>query len=386
MTQIHKKLEDETICIYCRNTGYSREHVAPASIGGNCIIRCVCKKCNTDLSIVDKGIAEHSAVAFTKIAETPVTSFQTQLDSPSSFRSEALGRISVRVSNQMQTDVRPQMFLVGNTLKTLAVDREAILSMFTFIDKRIAQGRLAQTFIKIDAEQPVPSFCMNRSDEAVVTAITKDEGLRLLSTIEKDWVNIRPQYASAKEERIGLQQEIALNLTLKPNDEFRGIAKVAFETLALLDGPETVLDSDLDPIREYIRGDVRLPEVADGQIRVDPRFVRPLDSEGQLKFTEKHAVLILKSPQGIVAYVTLYGEHRYFVKLATATRGPASLKMYEFSYTRDGHEELDELQIMKRLLELGPQAFGMSQQEAEDVIKQLNEPSPKLVRDRSDIE
>jgi hypothetical protein len=324
--------------------------------------------------VVDTGIAEHSAVALSKIADTPLSAFETQLDSPTSFRSEALGTVSVRVKNQMQTDVRPQMFLAGNKLRTLAVDRQAVLDMFTFIDKRIAQGKLAQTFIKLDAEQPVPGFCMNRSDEAVVTASSKEEGERLLATIEKDWVNIRPQYASAKEERFELRQEIKLNLTLKPNDEYRGVAKIAFETLALLDGPDTVLESRFDPVREYIRGDVKLPEVTDGSIRVDTRFVRLLDGEGQLEFTERHAVLILKSPKVVAAYVTLYGQHRYFVKLADGSPGPVSLKMYEFTHTRDGHEELDELKITKRLLECGPHAFRMSKEEAAEVIAQLREP------------
>lgn len=34
--------------------------------------------------------------------------------------------------------------------------------------------------------------------------------------------------------------------------------------------------------------------------------------------------------------------------------------MYEFSYTRQGHAELDELAFARQILRLSPEAFGIS--------------------------
>jgi hypothetical protein len=86
-------------------------------------------------------------------------------------------------------------------------------------------------------------------------------------------------------------------MLLRPNDEFRAVAKIAFETLALLRGPHTALEAHFDPIREYIRGDVQLPPVPEGELSVDTRFVQRLEGEGHMQFTEQHAVLITSTAQ-----------------------------------------------------------------------------------------
>jgi hypothetical protein len=51
--------------------------------------------------------------------------------------------------------------------------------------------------------------------------------------------------------------------------------------------------------------------------------------------------------------------------------------MYEFSPTRDGHQELSEFNIMKRVIQLGPEVFGMSKEDARKVLEQLNVTRPK---------
>jgi hypothetical protein len=372
-------MDEQSICIYCRGTGSSKEHVAPASIGGNCTIRCVCEACNGILSTVDKGVGEHSPVALSRIANTPATAFSTHLDSRASIVSESLGQVTVRVGNQMDTQVRPQLFLDGNRIQFVVMDRKALQELLNFIGKRITKGTLVETYIRIEENQKLPCYCMTRSNDAVVTASSNEEGLSLLRLLENNWENIQSQSASTQEQVTSYPQpSVLIEMVFKPNDEFRGVAKFAFETLALLSGPKTALEARFNPIRNYILGDVRLVEVPQGEVSVDTRFVQRLTGEGHMKFTETHAVLLSSSRQGLVAHVTLYGQNQYVVKLADSTPGPSFVKMYEFSHTKDGHQELSELSTMKRLLELGPEVFGFSKENASKIIGQLSGPVAPL--------
>ena len=137
-----------------------------------------------------------------------------------------------------------------------------------------------------------------------------------------------------------------------------------------------MLQPAFDPLREYIRGDVQLPAVVPGEVPVDSRFVQGLGQEFRLKFTERHGVLLLCSPPNLVALVLLYGTHPYLVRLATLDGERQWLRAYEFSYTRDGHAELDEVAFAKQMLELCPGAFGISREQAREMVRQLEPDVP----------
>ena len=79
-------VQDDGLCIYCKQQGSSKEHVAPSSLGGNCTLNCVCVKCNGDLSEVDQALAEHSPVALSKIQHTPPSASPTQLGNYASMQ------------------------------------------------------------------------------------------------------------------------------------------------------------------------------------------------------------------------------------------------------------------------------------------------------------
>jgi hypothetical protein len=359
-------------CIYCKKEGSSREHVAPSSLGGNCTLNCVCVKCNGDLSEVDQALAEHSPVALSKIELTPASAFPTQLGGYASMEAQGGRQVGVRIGNQVATEVRPQLFAAGNQVQVVASDRNGLNQLIQFVDKQIARGRLARTRVFVAEDVKEPRFLMHRSEDAVVSCSSAERGREFLANLEKQWAEIKSKIQTTDERQITHDKpNIQISMTMWPNEEFRAIAKIAFETLALLRGSAYALRPALDPVREYIRGDVQLPVVGPGEVAVDSRFVQRLGPEFRLKFTERHGVLLLCSPPNLVAFVLLYGTHPYLVRLGTLDGGPQWFRAYEFSYTRDGHGELDEVAFAKRILELSPEAFGVSRDQVRQVLRKL---------------
>jgi len=122
---------------------------------------------------------------------------------------------------------------------------------------------------------------------------------------------------------------VLITMSLWPNEEFRRVAKIAFETLTLSRGCSFVLEEEFDPIRDYIKGDVRLPDSRPRELQIDSRFVLRRGDEFRLNFTKQHGVLVLCSPPNFVAFA-------------------------------------------KQALELSPEAFGISRDLAHKMLRQLN--------------
>ena len=181
---------------------------------------------------------------------------------------------------------------------------------------------------------------------------------------------------TVEQRRTHEQPNVLINMSLWPNEEYRAVAKIAFETLALLCGSAYVLQAVFDPLRDYIRGDLQLPAVAPGEVAVDSRFVQRLGKEFRLKFTERHGVLLLCSPPNLVAFVLLYGTHPYLVRLGTLGGERQWLRAYEFSYTRDGHAKLVYVAFAKQVLALSPEGLGIPPVQARELLRQLNRDSP----------
>jgi hypothetical protein len=279
--------------------------------------------------------------------------------------------LGMRVGNEMQAHVSPQLFLDGNRLRAAVANRTALTALIAHIDRRIEKGIFKDTYVEIDTSHTVPRFLMHRSNDSCVSAASPEQAKKMLALIEAKWAEIRNALQTTDEEKMKVQQpSILLKLTLRPNDEFRGVAKIAFETVALICGPEFVLDSSFDPIRDYIKGDVRLPptDPADPKVlSVDQRFVQRMD-ECPLKFTDQHGVLLAATPVGVFGLVVLYGAHSYKVRLAPPRKGQNWVRFYEFSYKKDGHGEISEFEFARRALERFPEAVGIK---AEDVPRYL---------------
>src|ERR1700722_4643172 len=117
-------VQDDGPCIYWKQQGSSKEHVAPSSLGGNCTLNCVCVKCNGDLSEVDQALAEHSPVALSKIQNTPASAFPTQLGSYFLMEAEGNRQLGVRIGYQFPFYFCPQLFATGDRVQVFASDRD----------------------------------------------------------------------------------------------------------------------------------------------------------------------------------------------------------------------------------------------------------------------
>ena len=364
---------DDGKCIYCRADGSSREHLPPSSLGGNCILTCVCAKCNRELGLIDQALAEHSPVALSKILYTPSSAFLTQLGSYASMHAEGDHQIGVRIGNQVSTEVRPQLFATGDHVRAFARDRDGLNDLIHFMDKQINTGLLARTRVFVTEDAKETRFLMHRSNDAVVSAPSAERGVEFLARLQAQWPDIKTKLQTTGEQRQTHEKpNVLITMSLWPNEEFRAVAKIAFETLALSRGCDFVLEEAFDPIRDYIKGDVRLPDSQPGELQIDSRFVQRLGDEFRLNFTRQHGVLLLCSPPNFVAFVILYGSHRYLVRLGTVADGQQWMRAYEFSYTKEGRTELDEVAFAKQILELSPEAFGISRDQAREMLSQIN--------------
>lgn len=366
------------LCIYCKQIGESREHVAPSSLGGNCVIRCVCKRCNSALSSVDQALAENSPVALSKVSVTPTTAFATHLGSVASLRDSSGHDLGVRVGNHMAVEVCPQLFLQGEQIRFHCADRNRLAKFIEYIDKQIKTNRLASIFQRIAPENTDPRLMMHRSNDAVLDAASPEEAIRLISVLEKNWSAIKEKLTNAEnmEEIRQPSPSVLIKMEMLPNEEYRGIAKLAFETTALLLGADSVLSESFDPIRAYIMGDVRLPlidENAPDQLAVDSRFVGRVTSGLPFPFTEHHGVVLVHEPTyGLAAMVILYGIHHYKVSLSPPLEKHGWLRHYEFMYTKDGHGELSDLEFARRALQLFPSALSIDSNKAIEMLDLLN--------------
>lgn len=117
-----------------------------------------------------------------------------------------------------------------------------------------------------------------------------------------------------------------------------------------------------------------MPVVEADGLAVDSRFVQRLGEDFKLRFTNQHGVLLFSSPPNLVAFVLLYGTHPYFVHLSKdTTENDTWLRTYEFSYSKDGHGELDQLEFARRMLATTPSSLGVSQELAGQLLQELEE-------------
>jgi len=94
------------------------------------------------------------------------------------------------------------------------------------------------------------------------------------------------------------------------NNVWRGIAKIAFNYLAKIQGRTYVLDNKFDRIREFIRG-----EVTDrALVRVSQRPILA-DETPRLKKTDVHLVMFERQGRGLLGRVSLFNSITYDVIL-----------------------------------------------------------------------
>lgn len=355
-------------CIYCKqNREPSREHVLQRSLGGDLVRRFVCSTCNNCFSIIDQSLADRSFVALSRVAQTPASAFKAVLGAlVTQYDPDRDIYVEMQVRNEFTSVALAQLHLRAGGQGTVIGSSKADLIKFVeFIDARVKNNTLESLHVFIGIPGCTCSsaaLVMKKSGEGYVRLPTKEDERWFYSLIKLNWPVLREKILqNPATPRYQDNSEIALHFNYPPNDVNRAVAKTAFNTLASKIGSR-ILDTALDPLREYILGDLHLSQPSGpDEIAVDSRFVFEIPpDQQQLHLSDEHSVVLAYSDPSLIAFVTLYGEHLFLVKFPGITGLVLDeLSGHSFTRNRAGNADLDFCSIAARLLEKNPQRFGL---------------------------
>jgi hypothetical protein len=365
-------------CIYCTETKQSsREHVLQRALGGNLVERFVCDDCNNAFSTIDQALAERSIVALSRVAQTPSTAFKVVLGGLSTYYDSEQGIfLELQVRNELTPAVLAQVHLrktgeipggagaVNVEIKVAGL-KEDLNEFVKFVDDLMQNNKLRSlhVFIGIPSGNTTSAaLVMRREGEGYVRLPAREDAEWFYKTWEQNWETILEQIARTPAPAIPHPNpEIGVSFVYKVNDVYRAIAKTAFNTLASKIGAR-IFDKAFDPMRRYILGELQLPTArSSDEIAVDSRFVQEIpQEERQLDFTDEHAVVFGYSDPNLIAFVALYGDHLFLVRFPPVAGLPLDeLSGHSFTISRSGNEALDFESIAARLIEKGPERFGL---------------------------
>lgn len=355
-----KEFED-ILCIYCGQVRPpSDEHVVQKALGGNLITKLVCKTCNTAFSSIDQRLAESSMLSLARVGNASPESFPAYMGGDN-LRVSPEGRWEdVRITNRMQVVILPQIRhekdsgLVTSRVAFAGSDTDELRALISLVDQKIENGTLEKVFIKVG--DPInskdPRIVLHRHKELYVRATSQAEGKEFLALLIHGWPQI---FAQVQGNPLKVEKAppgvVNLEFKVSLDENYRAIAKIAYNLLAVCQGADFVLRPAFAPLREYIRGNelVREPPQSPEDVAVDRRFVQPLPY-GPSPFmpTEGHAVVLTHLNPTVFALVTLYSDFTYFVKMADLDLPGLQTEVFEFSTDRTSSRRLDLLEVYRR--------------------------------------
>lgn len=354
--------DDEIItCIYCKKEGVgSREHVLARSLGGDATSRSItCTGCNTNrLSRIDQALAERSLVAISRTAHTAPTAFDVQLGGEHFHHdTERDIYVEVNLTNKLKPVPFPQIHHLPSKSEftVLANERPEITAMVEFLDRQIEKATLRSLHVKVgpDAFCTNARFVMHRSKDGFARVPSVGAEAGFFDALEKAWQELRKQML---EQTFVAESTptptIAMNLSIRPDDVYRAVAKTAFNVLATDVSSDLALSREFDEIRDYILGkDIRhSPNRQPDEVAVDTRFVLSMPfGEAPLIPTDEHAITLFYDQGKLLAYVTLYKVHSFLVILGTISLPDEVFLTHEFSCVRRGNKALDVQEIYERM-------------------------------------
>jgi hypothetical protein len=351
----------DVMCIYCKEVrAGSKEHILQASLGGNLTTPLVCKICNTGFSKIDQSLAENSVLALTRVGLTQKGAMPVQLGGEHYWQ-DASGRwCDVKVVNEFQAVLLPQIHLapLGEQLQLDVVggDYQALHSFLELVDDKVADKTLLSVHIRVGPPDKCPSARLvgHRSDAMYIRAISEDQGNIVRQTLFAKWEQFRVLQKSTPPQPTEQHEMPSVQVTMSvcPDDNYRGVAKIAFNLLAATKGADFILREEFDPIRSYIRGLdlVHKAPLPEGEVAVDTRYVHPLAPGAEpLVPTRSHAVVITYTAPVLAALVTLYEKTSFLVRLAEIQLSEEVLIGHEFSIDRSANNALEISELAKRL-------------------------------------
>jgi hypothetical protein len=352
-------------CIYCqKDRPPSKEHVLQKGLGGNLTIPDVCGECNNRFSVIDQSLAEESLVSLVRVGFAKTSGISTRLGGDHFRLNEAGYWEELKIVNGLQPVILPQIHLVGlepngqAQFAVVASEYEDLQQFLVLVDRRVADGSILKTHVKIgpSAHCTTARLVGHRRNEMYVRAETQEKGESFLRTVAGKWAGLRAQTSTSPPPQVRTVARPKVHVTQQicPDENYRAIAKIAFNVLAAKRGAQFVLRPEFDPIREYIQGAnlVHQSPLPPGDVAVDTRFVRPLPmSEAPLIPTGSHAIAIAYAAPTLAGLVTLYEKYSFVVQLAEIQLAEQVIEAHEFSTDRTTNKALDIPELARRLWE-----------------------------------
>ena len=349
-------------CIYCgQERPPSIEHVLQRALGGNLTTKLVCQDCNTGFSTIDQSLAEFSILSLPRVGNAAPATFSAYLGG-NQLRIGPDGSCDqIRVTNRLQQIILPQILLVDSEdgkSKRLAFkgsDPGEMKKLIALVGKKVATGTLDKVHVK-EGDGPDyrnPRIVLHRHNDLYICALTKTEAGDFISILERNWDKVQDQMQTApmavEEAPPGVVQ---VSLSLKLNDNFRAIAKIAYNLMAECKGSDFVLRPEFTPLREYIRGHEIINDepVTPDDIEMDMRFVQWIhEPQGAIWKTEGHLVFLGYDYPNLIAFITLYKDYYFKVKMAEIELHEFTFECFEFSTDRTGFHRSTPLDMYHRL-------------------------------------
>jgi hypothetical protein len=239
-------------------------------------------------------------------------------------------------------------------MAVLGSEEAELAAFLALVDAKISDGSIASVHIKTQPAEhaKIPHLVQHRERQLFVRAATPAAGSDFLRVLAAAWPQLRAQTKTLPPSQRVETPTINVTMSIKVDDNYRAIAKLAFNVLAHKRGGAFVRSAQFDPIREYIRGNsiVHKDPLPPGDLAVDTRFVRPMShSEPALIATGSHAVVLGYSYPTLFAFVTLYSHYSFFVRLGDIELSEFTVEAHEFSTDRSSNRALTLEEIVKRL-------------------------------------
>lgn len=360
--------KNDITCIYCeQRRPSSAAHVIPRALGGDLTARTNCAECNREMGKLDQALAERSLLALSRVVETPKDSLAVQI-SDVFIPSGALVLEGV-FRNRLSPVLLPQIHIGPtdpdgkNEFDVVASSQHDLEGLLKAVDDLLDQHALRSVHVKVGPTKagPRPRLVFHRLKSAgafVRVAAHGDEEI-LYAALERAWSKVAAHHRSeiaagalvfSKRERP--QASVLMSFSL--DDEYRAVARIAFDFLAARFGSDIALQPGFHAVRAYIRGHAVINSFSEHPEAIphDARFVQRMEGEPVVP-TDAHLLVLCWIHGEVCAVVTLYRRNVYAVRL-----GPCAVDLelpaaHEFSITRAGNHERSPLDLYERVRDNG---------------------------------
>ncbi len=362
-------------CIYCLEKKISsREHVMPASLGGNLIIRCVCEGCNGGLSDLDQSLSDSSLLSLIRLTKHPGTSLglsKIRINSPKD--GEVL---EGSLEHQLIPSIRPQINFYKKDdaylIKAFGGTTEGFEKLFKLIRKYILKNKLNEIKILSPLSSIVsgPSIVMHRSKDIAfrpssTEADSGSERKEITQFIadkikELEFIIFQKleKHSSTEMEKPALEVSMGFQFGLN----LRAVSKIALNYLAYCCGEEFVLGDQFNPLRNYIRfgdgqnleGAIWNPGTAEEPNIASSRYATWIHNhDGGPRFPlfgnpNTHAIYILYSLDRYLLFIEFYNWTVYAVDLGTIDVGHLAFPVvHEFDYINKLNRKVSVAEVVR---------------------------------------